>query len=227
MISFEAKRFSQHGEDGIIRHLCSKIQNPSRTYIEIGADWNECNSRNLIEQGWEGVVYDAKPNGGFPCYVQGIVTHKNIEVPFKHPDFFSLDIDSFDYFVADEMLRQGLRPEVVCLETNTFIPEDRTVIYKQPFARYVFQPAYGLYFGCSLGAWRYLWEGYGYVYVGMDSSYTNAFFVNWDDDASDDFGYQTYFCKKYGKSGEELSGTLDCYKLLDVKTKEYARAFEN
>jgi hypothetical protein len=37
---------------------------------------------------------------------------------YWQPDFFSLDIDSFDYEVASTLLKSGFRPAVVCCEIN-------------------------------------------------------------------------------------------------------------
>lgn len=223
---YEHKRWSQHGEDGIIGYLTGKLDNPNHLFVEIGAAWTECNSRALIEQGWQGIVYDVGEVNGFPNAVRKKITHKNVTVDFPEPDFFSLDIDSYDYFVADSMLRRGFNPRVVCVETNTFIPGTKTVPFIEPFSRYRLQPGLGLYFGCSLDAWIHLWGKYGYTYSGMDSSYTNAFFVK-DGEESQDFGYQEYFCRKYKKSGEELRETLSDLHFLDVTTQEYEAAFES
>ncbi len=220
---YESKRWSQHGEDGIIKHLTGLIPNPNRQFVEIGAAWQECNSRALIEDGWDGVVYDCGEVGGFPNAIRKKVTHKTVTLDIAEPDFFSLDIDSYDYFVADALLRMGFRPKVVCVETNTFIPEKQTVPFIEPFSRYKLQPRFGLYFGCSLEAWKHLWGKYGYTYLGMDSSYTNAFFGVGE--KSHDFGYQTYFCRKYGMFGPELTATLRNHLFLDVTKQEYEDAF--
>jgi hypothetical protein len=224
--NYEAKAWSQHGEDGIIRYLTGKLDNPTKTYVEIGAAWAECNSRALIEQGWTGVVYDIGDVQRFPHAISKKITHKNVTVDIPEPDFFSLDIDSYDYFIADAMLRRGFQPRVVCVETNTFIPGTLTVPFIDPFSRYKLQPGIGLYFGCSLDAWKHLWGKYGYIYVGMDSSFTNAFFVQ-EGEESDDFGYQEYFCRKYRMNGEQLRETLSEKKFLDVTTQEYEAAFES
>jgi hypothetical protein len=65
----------------------------------------------------------------------------------------------------------------------------------------------------------------------MESSNTNAFFVRRDavdglDIKLQDAGYQTYFCSKYRKSGEELRATLDGMTLLDVQSEAYEKAFD-
>jgi hypothetical protein len=247
----EAKRWSQHGEDGIIATLCAYLKAPRNyCFVEVGAHPHECNSRALLADGWSGRVFDASRDNMKQYQQELAPAFAHTPVPWTlkaesmegfwdmicgddliAPDFFSLDIDSFDYFVADWLLRKGFRPKVVCVETNTFIPGLQSVPYQFPYSRYALQPGIGLYFGCSIGAWQDLWGCYGYDYCGMESSNTNAFFVRRDavdglDIKLQDAGYQTYFCSKYRKSGEELRATLDGMTLLDVQSEAYEKAFD-
>ena len=223
----ERKIWSQHGEDGIIQVLTDSLKTRNNRFVEIGASWQECNSRALIERGWSGVVYDVLPEvRHFPNGVQRKVTPRTLPDVEPEPYFFSLDIDSYDYFVLDAMLRKGFRPKVICVEFNSFIPGTLTVYYQEPFARYHLHPGYGLYFGAALGAWKHLLKDWRFV--GCESSYTNAFFVRRDQSdwpESDDFGFQTYFCKKYRKSGPDLrEELLSNQYFLDVRTSEYEHA---
>lgn len=236
----EFKKWSQNGEDGIIKFLHSKLEKRNYRFIEIGcADGMECNSRFLLESGWSGIGVDADPKkiARFRSmeFDQAILIPEKVTLETieglssrfpQDPDFFSLDIDSYDYFIGDYLFRAGFRPKIVCLEVNTFLQGPVTVEYIDPFSRYAIHRGYGLYFGCSPEAWRHLWQGY--TYCGMDSTYTNAFFFRGDLDIDPgERGYQTFFCRKYGKTGEELSGTMDYLPFLDVTSQDYQQAYEN
>ena len=243
LVEYERKAWSQHGEDGIIQALTDSLKTRNNRFVEIGAHWEECNSRALIERGWTGRVYDMMPEvRQFPNGEQRKVTPRTVPDVESEPDFFSLDIDSYDYFVLDAMLRKGFRPKVICVEFNSFIPDTLTVCYQEQFSRYHLHPGYGLYFGAGLEAWKHLLRDWRFAqdenissafhwrFVGCESSFTNAFFVRTDQSdwpESNDFGYQTYFCKKYGKSGPDLRAELlkNSY-FLDVRTSEYEHAFE-
>ena len=47
---YEYKITSQNNEDGIINYLKTNITNPDRIFFEIGFDFNEFNSLNLIKE---------------------------------------------------------------------------------------------------------------------------------------------------------------------------------
>ena len=55
--NFEFKFTSQNNEDGIIEHIFSKIPN-NKYFGEIGFSYYECNSLNLIKNGWSGKLID-------------------------------------------------------------------------------------------------------------------------------------------------------------------------
>jgi hypothetical protein len=233
--SNEIKVYSQNGEDGILAFLFSKLSEPNCKFIEIGcSDGLENNSRNLIELGLNGTCVDISwkklikyrsiltKSGhyekiGLKCMR---VTFRNAhEILRWHgltPDIFSLDIDSYDYFIIDKLLRSGFRPSIVCLEVNSFMGDDPvTVDYSTNFSRYGYQPDYGLYFGASPAAFRLLLKRYGYLSLGMDSSGTNMFFVMPDRLVDpqelvieDPDTHQRLFVAKYQKSGAELSNIL-------------------
>ena len=236
----EKKYFSQHGEDGVIEFLHQQLRSKNYKFIEIGcASGDECNSRYLLENGWFGICVDAdatkveryrKKGLNGAVYIAEPVTSKSIKTLsddfYQDPDVFSLDIDSYDFFIMDWLLKAGFAPKIICVEVNTFLPEYMTVDYKEHFSRYAIQPQYGLYFGCSHLAYKDLLERHGYTYCGLESSNTNAFFsrdcdfiVNAED------GFQTYFCEKYQMNGEELRKTLEGYPMLDVRSPEYAKRF--
>jgi hypothetical protein len=133
------------------------------------------------------------------------------------PDFFSLDIDGIDYYVARELLEAGFRPKVVCCEYNSFLAHrPLTVVYDEAFARYRYDPQRGLYFGASVAAWRHLFEPAGYRFCGVESAGVNAFFCL---EAATRTGFLDGLCglrhahnqvfvRKYGLAGEALAEQL-------------------
>lgn len=190
-IDYEKKLTSQNGEDGIIEVLTTHIKNPNKKFLEIG--WGDGGANmtiNLLKQGWGGVAVDqATPLPGttnypglthFQEYVYPDTCKKYLDfIPFDC-DFFSLDIDSFDYDIANELLKEGFRPKTVCVEINKLFgisavasfPYKDKMVYKKKLYRKT------SHFGCSLEKYRLLWKSFGYEYFGFDSSATNAFFYH-------------------------------------------------
>ena len=59
--NFEFRITSQNNEDGIIKYIFEKV--PSNKYfVELGFDAYQCNSLNLIKNGWSGLLIDADEN---------------------------------------------------------------------------------------------------------------------------------------------------------------------
>ena len=56
--NFEFRITSENNEDGIIEHIFSKVPN-NKFFVEFGFDFFECNSLNLIKNGWNGILIDA------------------------------------------------------------------------------------------------------------------------------------------------------------------------
>ena len=54
---YEYKITSQNNEDGIINHIFEKIPN-NKYFVEIGFDFYEFNSLNLIKNGWNGKLFE-------------------------------------------------------------------------------------------------------------------------------------------------------------------------
>ena len=97
----------------------------------------------------------------------------------RNPDVFSLDIDGFDYYVADALLHIGFRPKIFVVEYNSAFGPERsvTVPYKEPFNRHREHPS-GFYFGASITALRHLFDRHQYRFVTVDANGVNAFFVD-------------------------------------------------
>jgi hypothetical protein len=196
--SWEFTAFSQHGEDGITDHLCEKLVEPTRFFLEIGAadGVQNCTAWLAFGRQYGGMMVEGDAgliNTGRAAlqdmnwsiqFVHAFVSKESAckllkRCPFVSPDFFSLDIDGIDYYIADAMFTNGFRPKIVVVEYNSaFGPANSiTVPYKPTFARF-HEHSSGVYYGVSIAAWRVFFERHGYRFVTVDRSGTNAFFID-------------------------------------------------
>ena len=131
-VSWEFSGFSQNGEDGIIDDLTRQINNPNRCFIEIGAsDALENNTTWLsVAKRFSGIWAEGDKATSSWCShlftalnygVQSIcifVTKNNVkelheQALFSNPDVFSLDIDGNDFYIAEAILKSGMRPSIL------------------------------------------------------------------------------------------------------------------
>lgn len=181
---------SQHGETGIISLMISKIKNPQNTFLEIG--WGNGGGNmtiDLILKGWGGLGIDMfeQPHENAPtndkfeykkCKITPNNVMENISSVSKNVDFFSIDIDSYDFDICRTMLENDYRPKIVCAEFN---PRFGNVVeasfpYKEIIPKKLYRK-YGIY-GASIKKYISLWNDYGYNFFTYDSSLTNLFFYN-------------------------------------------------
>jgi hypothetical protein len=196
--SWEFSGFSQHGEDGVIDFLCSKLLNSNRFFVEIGAadGTQNCTSWLAFVRQYGGLMIDADErmltrakealqelNWGVH-YISAHVDQDNIQqvlklCPYRNPDVFSLDIDGIDFYVARAVLKTKYRPKVFVVGYNSaFGPDESiTVPYRPEFHRFQEHPS-GLYYGVSIAAWRTLFRKHGYEFITTERSGTNAFFID-------------------------------------------------
>ena len=182
-LPYEYQFSSQHREDGIIDLLCSHIENPDHWAIEIGSGTGEQNMiRNLVEnRGYRGIGHDLRP----AIWTHDDYEHRNCVValdqlgslieswPTRTPDLFSLDIDSFDFWVLKDLLyNHDFRPAVMCLEYLSYY-QDQIVSARPGLAKYK-----KTYCGCSLGAYQLLTERFGYRFFTVDTTGVNSFFYH-------------------------------------------------
>ena len=137
--------YSEHGEEGVIRHIFDHIGIDSKFCVEIGArdGYSDSNTRWLIRRGWSGLGLEKR--GAYflisPSYVKHhTVTLENIndlfakyDVPFNI-DFLSIDIDYNDFWVLKSILEEGVySPKLICFEFNpVFGPhESKSVPYNE------------------------------------------------------------------------------------------------
>jgi hypothetical protein len=197
-ISWEFSGFSQHGEDGIIDYLCSRLTRGHRFFFEIGsADGLEnCTAWLAFARGYGGVMVEGDPDLSARCRrmldgrvwnieaVNLMVDADNISslmkmCPHRDPDVFVIDIDGIDYYVGQKVLELGYRPKIFVVEYNSSFGPERsvTVAYRPAFSRWEAHPT-GLYYGASIAAWQGLLDRHGYRFVTVESSGVNGFFID-------------------------------------------------
>ncbi len=201
-ISWSFAGFSQNAEDGITDYLTSRIGRPNGYFVEIGAaDGCENNTAWLaIAKRYSGLMVEGDPAasavcrqlisgpGGLNTRVESrclTVTRENAGEILRHavhrnPDFFSIDIDGNDYHVVAALMEMGLRPRVCAVEYNSaFGPTRCLTIEYRPDHAVNFQDVHGsLYYGVSINGWRNFFAAHGYRFVTVETSGTNAFFVD-------------------------------------------------
>ena len=195
--SWEFSGFSQNGEDGIINVLKNQLTDSNRYFIEIGAADGIDNNSSwlLITENFNGLMIEADKrltdratsflgffNHGLKV-VNNFVTKDNIDSlksdsQYLNPDFFSLDIDSMDYYVARAVLESGIKPKIFCVEYNSAFGPDKqiSIKYSDDFA--IGREHSWLYYGASINAWKKLFHENGYRFVTVESNGVNAFFVD-------------------------------------------------
>lgn len=196
---FEFRVYSQSGQDGIIEEIFRRIKVTSRRFVEFGVGAGggyENNTTYLLAKGWQGSWIDADPEScaRIQCQMdfllrdnrlevlQSRVTAENITVLFERLrvpvefDLLSIDIDSNDYWVWQNLARY--RPRVVVIEYNSFLPATADwILPYHPERRW---QGLTMEFGASLLALDRLGGKLGYNLIACDVTGSDAFFVRAD-----------------------------------------------
>lgn len=192
---FEATRFSQNGEDGILAEILRRLDIAGGVAVEMGAsDGAENCTRALVEDGWWAVWLEADPEAavratvtlaGRGSMVQAWVTAENVcglldgaGVP-DEPEALVIDLDGNDFYVLDAVLRRR-RPHVVVIEYNALAGPSWWVQPYDPEREW----DHTAWHGAGLTALTWLCNRYGLSLVGCDSTGVNAFFVRGDRSAA-------------------------------------------
>jgi len=196
--SWEFSGFSQNGEDGILDELTRRLRAPNRYFVEIGASDGLENNTTWLALGrrFSGLWIEGDAaasewcrfllgplNYGVDARCLFVTRDRAAElrrtVVHADPDVFSLDIDGNDYHLVQALLAAGLRPKIWVVEYNSaYGPERRvTIPYREDF-RVVPETNANLYYGCSIAAWRSLFERAGYHFVTVDLNGVNGFFID-------------------------------------------------
>ena len=187
----EYKISSQNYEDGIIKSLILKLKKNNKKFLEIGFDYYECNSLQLIKQGWSGIFidYDKEKIENFNIIkdkfnfkkikiLNNKISPENINSIYKKEfintniDFFSIDIDSLDFYVLSKI---KFRPKIICLEFNPYLTPFGSVVVK--YNKNNFNNS-NYYYGASIQAYTKLLKQMNYRLVALDSNNVNAFFID-------------------------------------------------
>jgi len=193
--AYEDKVFSQFGEDGIIKYLVSSINLANKKFVELGVeDYEEANTRLLLESGWAGLIIDSNQNN--IAYIQNqdyywkyditavnaFVNTENINEILKSNNFkekvglLSIDIDGNDYWIWSEI--NAIDASIVVIEYNSRLGKEKSYVvpYDKNFNRKVAHSSM-IYYGASLKALIKLATQKGYAFVCCNKAGNNAFFV--------------------------------------------------
>jgi hypothetical protein len=199
-LSYEKQIYSQQGEDGIIEQLIGAIKTPNKICVEMG--WGKdhvgkkaakidyaqnCTSNLIHTHGYTGFAWDAQFQHVIPPKVkfsQEFLRPQNVPNYIKvinelKPDFYSLDIDSFDYEIMTGMLYHGFAPKAMVLEFNIRWGWD--IVHSMPYYDKGKYEKTSLFHGVSYRKYRNLLEKKGYKFFTLDTRGINMFFYNPND----------------------------------------------
>ena len=179
---------SQHEEDGIVEEIFYRMGITKPNFIEIGADMKtfENNSSALAMRGCKGVWIDmneplVKVNKERVLCISAKVTPRNIKILInksidfvgtKNINLLSLDIDSNDYHVLREIVKD-FKFDCLIVEYNANWGKHNSIYskFEENFDR-----AHGDYYGMSLKAAVNLLNDYSLICCNITG--VNAFFIH-------------------------------------------------
>ena len=193
--SYEARVFSQHGEDGVTAEILARIGRVSSYFVEFGVGSGQEGNCVLLADAfaWSGLFIEADPGsfGGLSAkYLHNsrvdvrrtLVTTENIESTFveagvpAEPDILSIDVDGTDYWLWKSVT--NFRPRLIIIEYNSSVDLDRQLV--RPCDEVAGWDGESAWFGASLGAMEHLGRAKGYTLVHTDMTGIDAFFVRDD-----------------------------------------------
>ena len=195
LIETEVKIFSQNGEDGIIDYLIHKLNVVNKNFVEIGVgNYRESNTRFLYNRYHpKGFIIDYIDDmkskvtkhvnfwkGDLRICNQKIDADNILDILNKNCDyeidFFSIDIDSIDYWIIKK-LKNNISKIFVAEYNPVFGAElEVTVPNISGFERSKYHYSY-LCYGMSLKALINLMDQKGYYFIGTNLQKINAFFI--------------------------------------------------
>lgn len=115
MIRYSKNKFSQFGEDGIIEEVLKRIGDIPKVCVEFGGhDGCFCsNTRNLINKGWDGHMYDIHPRSTF--VIKKEITPENVN-DLPACSVLSIDCDGPDLGI---WIAYKGKPAIVIIEINS------------------------------------------------------------------------------------------------------------
>ena len=177
---YERTIYSESGEDGILDILFILFNVTNKFYVEFGAEYGEqCNTRALHEfRHFSGVLFDMNYENKEIQLYKHMITESNVIDIFKqyhvpvNMDLLSVDIDSHDFYVLEEILKHYTPRIIVCEYNATHLPNEDKVVLKYATQ---FQ---GNYFGASILAFYKLGKKYNYSLVYANHKGVNLFFIH-------------------------------------------------
>lgn len=234
--------YSNFGEEQLTLNYLAKLNLPdeSRYAVDIAAadGLGGSNTYRLFSEGYSGLAVEGDPlkfafmsrmYTNFPnvFLMRVFITPENIlealhtaRAP-KEFAFLNMDIDSYDYFVLEQML-QSYRPAIICAEFNEKVPPPLkfTINYDPSFAW-----DYSHCYGQSISKLHELTQRFEYDLVAAE--YNNAFLVSrkinqWRA-ISPEEAYKTGYLEKADRL-QKLSANKDMEPVLGM-LPEQAKAF--
>ena len=193
---YEYKKTSQNNEDGIIDFIFSKLKINNFNTIEIGFDYFENNSINIIKKIKKGLFVDGSEEKVFLLkkilkfiypkknlkVINTLINKKNINSIISENfeendeiDFLSIDVDGIDYYLFQEL---NFRPKIICIEYNFWY--GKNLKCSIPYLENFVWEMGSLYSGASLLALNDLANSKDYHLIAIESSCVNAFFIRGD-----------------------------------------------
>lgn len=170
------KDYSQNGEGAVIVDIFRELNIERGHLVDLGAGdgYTMSNSRNLLELGWTGDLYDGDPKGAKDVVKQWITKESVRALLDCRCKFLNIDLDGNDYWILAEILENtACWPDLIVAEINPIFErnEAKTIPYNGSH-----HWASDTYYGCSLAALEHLCIPLGYTLIHLHAG-INAFLL--------------------------------------------------
>lgn len=199
--------YSESDEDGLLLSIFSKIGFTNKKFVDVGGGSSlyGSNTANLIlNHGFDGLIIEGEEENSKvlrrlygnnettlhcpPNIITKYVTIENVNQLLQENkiegeiDLLSIDIDSIDYWVWNELT--VATPRVIIVEFQCILNEDESISVPKSFDGTVFHQIgdrrYGIYNSASLKAFNKLAQTKGYRLVATSQLGFNAIFIKED-----------------------------------------------
>lgn len=176
---YELTKYSESGEDGILDTILNLFGETNKFFVEIGTgDGTQCNTRAIREfRGFNGILFDMNYQDmninlyKYTITVENVICILNDKNVPKDLDVLSIDIDSYDFYVLEEILKYYTPRIFICEYNATHLPSEDKIILKGS------STFNGNYFGASINSFYKLGRKYGYSLVYANNKGVNLFFI--------------------------------------------------
>lgn len=182
-VDLSKNKYSQSGEEILLKFIFDNLGTTNKYLVDFGAGDGKylSNSLALLESGWKGLRMDGD-NKGNQDVKQEFITPDNIlklfskyDVPSEF-DLLSIDLDSCDFQLLQQIFSGMYRPRVVCAEYNpAFYPDESKYLKYQEGYTWDGTTKYGF----SLLAGKKLMDSFGYTLI-YNQRFLNLFFIRND-----------------------------------------------